>query len=372
MANFCPKCGSPADPNGLFCQNCGQKLMPLQDTEQPADFDASELPPYPEIPVYPDPPARIPDSYIPADPLAKGIHNTSAVASVTKPAPLQSSAAPVRSKAPASNFSRKSNVPLIFGIAAVLVLLLFVVPGFLKNKKPKPEYEVYTPTAAPDSKLADTEPVLHSGEEALPESELTIAEATDIPQDLADFLRYNIPCDCVLNQEYPCPAIYDDGSREVVYGDLTFLKYESTPVTDEMIRFGSENNMDLNGYDKRILKSQVVFTQSDLRSRGAIVRQFFTDYYDIDQVDNSYETLTDSYGENYYRFQVTVNGSPVYAYLYTDGGWTDMESHMEYSDTSTLLVPSGYDGIVRGYVSPNVDDVKISSSPNDMFLFRMK
>ena len=364
MANFCPQCGNPTDADSLFCKNCGTKLRVTQ-------------PDTPEQPAYTEPSQQVP---------VEPAQNTASQVSAPKPAPQQvppaytqpSQQAPIPPasetswSAPAQNTGKpasgtRSRLPLIIGVAAAVVILLFVVPNFFKQKAPQEPIETPPPVSTPEPELIVTDTPLPTAE-PVPAT----PEPTDVPQDIADFLRYNIPADCVLNQPYRCPAVYGGDSKELVYGTLTFLEYESTPVTDEIIRFGNENNMDLRGYDRRILKAKVVFDDDQIEERGAIIRRFYTDYYDINQVDNSHETLTDSYEENYYRFLITYNGEPTYAYMYTDGEWSESGAITEFNDTTTLLVPSGYDGVVRGFVSPLIDDVTVDNSPDAIFLFRMK
>jgi hypothetical protein len=45
---------------------------------------------------------------------------------------------------------------------------------------------------------------------------------------------------------------------------------------------------------------------------------------------------------------------------------------VEYSETAIFLAPAGYDGLVRGYLNPNLDDVTEGKAGEDYFLFRMQ
>ena len=33
MANFCPQCGSPTNPKNAFCENCGAKLIIIEEPQ---------------------------------------------------------------------------------------------------------------------------------------------------------------------------------------------------------------------------------------------------------------------------------------------------------------------------------------------------
>ena len=193
---------------------------------------------------------------------------------------------------------------------------------------------------------------------------------SEVDSDIC-FIKYDIPCDMEINKEYQYPGVYDD-TQETVYGTLTFLQYDTEPADAAIISFGKENNMDLEGYRVHTLISQVDFTQPDAYDRGVLVTRYTGDYYDLDLLTETFETLTDTYEEDYYRYEVDFNGERKYIYYYVESDWNYYDTYLEYSETTTFLIPDGYDGVVRGFVYPQMDDPTTDNSPEHNFLFRLK
>ena len=196
-----------------------------------------------------------------------------------------------------------------------------------------------------------------------------------MPQGLnagADFIKYDIPCDMEINKDYRYPGVYDDNHDETAYGTLTFLQYDTEPADAAIISFGKENDMDLEGYRVHTLVSQVDFTEPDAYDRGVLVTRYTGDYYDLGLLTDTFVTLTDSYEEDYYRYEVDFNGERKYIYYYVESDWNYYDTYLEYSETTTFLIPDGYDGVVRGFVYPEMDDPTTDNSPEHNFLFRLK
>ena len=390
MANFCPQCGSPTNPKHAFCENCGAKLNILEEPQvtqeikpeppvsepvsAPEEYVNTDIPDTPEYPS--NKPAALQDDFAIPRPGAAGTSGPVSPQPGQKPNPFiqptggnPSSVIPPAGNTssvipPASGPTRTSGknlIPVILGLIALLAVALF----FLMRKPKQPEpVAVSTPEPTPFAvKTPDiTIPTAPS---------ITEPTHTDVPQGMPDFIKYDIPCDAVVNEDYKYPGVYDDGTNETAYGTLTFLYYDSNPADDELIAFGKENGMDLEGYDRRMLSSQIDFTQADARDRGVLVTRYIGDYYDMNLLNETFETLTDSEGETYYRYEVDNHGKRQYVYYFIEDEWKDWGTYLEYTETDYFLVPSDYDGVVRGFVNPLSEDPSIDNSPENNFLFRI-
>lgn len=391
MANFCPQCGSPTNPKNSFCENCGAKLIIIEEPKStqeikpdtpvsepvsaPEEYISTDLPETPEYPS--DTPAAPQDDFVIPRPGAAGNSGPVSPQPAQKPNPfiqptggnLSSEIPPVGNPSsvipPASGpvrTSGKSLIPVILGLIALLAVALFFL--MRKPKQPAP-VTVSTPEPTP---VTITTPDI-----TIPTAPSIAAPAeTDVPQGLPDFIRYDIPCDAVVNEDYKYPGIYDDGTDETAYGTLTFLSYVSSPVSDDVKEFGTKNGMDLEGYDLRALSSQIDFTQSDARDRGVLVTRYIGDYYDQALLNDTYETLPDTDGDEYYRYEIEHDGKRQYVYYYVVSEWNDWNTYLEYTETDYFLVPSDYDGVVRGFVNPLSEDPSIDNSPENTFLFRIQ
>lgn len=391
MANFCPQCGSPTNPKNSFCENCGAKLIIIEEPQvtqeikpeppvsepvtAPEEYISTDLPETPEYPS--DTPAAPQDDFVIPRPGAAGNSGPVSPQPAQKPNPfiqptggnLSSEIPPAGNPSsvipPASGpvrTSGKSLIPVILGLIALLAVALFFLMH--KPKQPAP-VTVSTPEPTP---VTITTPDI-----TIPTAPSIAAPAeTDVPQGLPDFIRYDIPCDAVVNEDYKYPGIYDDGTDETAYGTLTFLSYVSSPVSDDVKEFGTKNGMNLEGYDLRALSSQIDFTQSDARDRGVLVTRYVGDYYDQALLNDTYETLPDTDGDEYYRYEIEHDGKRQYVYYYVVSEWNDWNTYLEYTETDYFLVPSDYDGVVRGFVNPLSEDPSIDNSPENNFLFRIQ
>lgn len=385
MAYFCTQCGSKVNPQKSFCENCGAKLIlpeeaapaaevrPQVPADEPEtdnyiDVDVPETPEYPSVNMTAPqddviiPPPQAASGPAPVTPMTPPVQNPKPFIQPT----AGTSVIPPNAKTMKSG---KSLLSVILGLAAVLVIAAAVL--FLR--KPK-EPEISAP-AVQTPETAQPEPTafaVKTPDIQLPSIEPEPSSApADIQQGLPYFARYNIPCDAAVNEDYNYPGIYDDGSKETAYGTLTFLNYITIPADEELIADGKENGMELEGYDLGSLSAQIDFTQSDANERGVLVTRYIGDYYDQDLLNDTYEKLTDTDGEDYYRYEVDNNGKRQYVYYYVQSEWKDWETYLEYTETDYFLFPSGYDGIIRGYVNPNCEDPSIDNEPENNFLFRL-
>ena len=396
MANFCPQCGSPTNPKNSFCENCGAKLIIIEEPQvtqeikpeppvsepvtAPEEYISTDLPETPEYPS--DTPAAPQDDFVIPRPGAAGNSGPVSPQPAQKPNPfiqptggnLSSEIPPAGNPSsvipPASGpvrTSGKSLIPVILGLIALLAVALFFL-----MRKPKQPDPVTVSTPEPTPVTITTPDITVPTAPSITEPAVTQPAATDVPQGMPYFVRYDIPCDAVVNEDYKYPGIYDDGTDETAYGTLTFLSYVSTPADDELIADGKENGFELEGYDIRSLSSQIDFTQSDASDRGVLVTRYVGDYYDQDLLNDTYETLTDNDGIQYYRYEIEHDGKRQYVYYYVVSEWKDWNTYLEYTETDYFLVPSDYDGVVRGFVNPLSEDPSIDNSPENNFLFRIQ
>ena len=396
MANFCPQCGSPTNPKNSFCENCGAKLIIIEEPQvtqeikpeppvsepvsAPEEYISTDLPDTPEYPS--DTPAAPQDDFVIPRPGAAGNSGPLSPQQAQKPNPfiqptggnLSSEIPPAGNPSsvipPASGpvrTSGKSLIPVILGLIALLAVALFFL-----MRKPKQPDPVTVSTPEPTPVTITTPDITVPTAPSITEPAVTQPAATDVPQGMPYFVRYDIPCDAVVNEDYKYPGIYDDGTDETAYGTLTFLSYVSTPANEKLIADGKENGFELEGYDIRSLSSQIDFTQSDASDRGVLVTRYVGDYYDQDLLNDTYETLTDNDGIQYYRYEIEHDGKRQYVYYYVVSEWKDWGTYLEYTETDYFLVPSDYDGVVRGFVNPLSEDPSIDNQPENNFLFRIQ
>jgi len=404
MANFCPQCGSPTNPKHAFCENCGAKLIILEEPESVQEIKPE--PPvsepsvtgttdhyvstdFPDTPEYPGvEPEVSQDDFVIPRPGAAGNSEPVSPAPVQKPNPFiqptggtPSSVIPPAGNTssvipPAAGPARTSGrnlIPVILGLIALLAVALFFLirkpeepdPAAVSTPEPTP-FAVKTPDVQIPTAPAITE------QTAVPEPVPTQPAVTDVPQGMPYFIRYDIPCDASVNEDYRYPGIYDDGTDETAYGTLTFLSYISIPADEDLIEDGKENGFELEGYDLRSLSSQIDFTQEDASDRGVLITRYIGDYYDQDLLNDTYKTLTDNDGKDYYRYEIEHDGKRQYVYYYVVSEWKDWETYLEYTETDYFLVPSGYDGVIRGFVNPKSEDPSVDNEPENNFLFRIQ
>ncbi len=304
MANYCPQCGSPVNPNNAFCENCGAKL------------------------ILPDEPK----------------HEAPA------PNPAQTGAAIPNEPKKASG---KRLAPVIFGLTAVLLVALFLL---LRQKKtPEPEEVPNT---------------VHTPEIAIPSAAASTPEP-DIPQGTGDFLTYGIPADAVQNRTYRYPGTYDDAPEERIYGSLIFTNYTSSPVNQSILDFGKDNNMVLDGYLVCELDSEISFTGPDVSDRGVVVSRYTGDFHDPALMENTIDSFTDNYGDVCYFYEIDNHGNRQVVYFYIESYWDDDGTTAVYHENATFLVPEDYDGAVRGFISPQIENIYEQHDPDEVFFFRI-
>ena len=420
MSNFCTNCGSPLTPGDRFCQNCGAKLeIPAVSVPEEPETHFQEPPVTAAVSVNPSdslPAGEVPSSgpqihvspsndslqqqpqtqpfVSPASPVqnpsasdhssfstnvppASSIQNPSQ-SNMSPSVPFQNSAggsvppqnssvppASATNRTPASSTGKKPFNPIIYGVIGVIVLFILVL-GVRKLTRPKPSV-IATPNPAIIAKPTP------SAEAPLPSA--ATPEATQQPgllKDTADFETYRIPCAMKLGQDTDYTAVYSDDSSDIT-GNLVFTDYTVNPVTEQILEFGEENDMDLEDYQLKELTSHVSFSSSEIGEREVIVTRYMTDYYDIDQCDDTWETLKDSWDDTYSRYEVDWENETKYVYIWVDHDWTSDNGSLIYEEHVTALVPNGYDGLIRGYIYPNIEseDIRDIDDYSQVYLFRM-
>lgn len=199
MAKFCMNCGSPIDEGAVFCDNCGTRVdappkaqpvqAPAQQYTQPTQQYSSAQPYIPQQPYQPNQSA--PQYGVPQPPKKKKVW-------------------------PIVLVSAGSAVTVL---ALVLIIIALVQ---LSSHRDAP-----IPTEADDI--------------AAPVSE---APTEDIP----DFERYGIVPNLALHDSFDYSTSYED-PNDLVTARMTLDSFSRAPITQDMIDFGLENDMQLEGYE---------------------------------------------------------------------------------------------------------------------------
>ena len=84
-------------------------------------------------------------------------------------------------------------------------------------------------------------------------------------------------------------------------------------------------------------------------------------------------TLKDSWDDTYSRYEVDWENETKYVYIWVDHDWTSDNGSLIYEEHVTALVPNGYDGLIRGYIYPNIEseDIRDIDDYSQVYLFRM-
>ena len=157
-----------------------------------------------------------------------------------------------------------------------------------------------------------------------------------------------------VNQYFDFTTVDTEGyGSGACKGALT--KYETEPVNDEIISFGKENGMDLEGYEKKTLEFYLDCYDDAFTSVGAKYYIWVEDFYDDKLFNDNCVDGIDTYGEKYRSYKINYNGEEKYVYQWIT--WVDGYDAGYYTarPTVSLLVPEGYDGIVAGFSAGDID-----------------
>lgn len=169
-----------------------------------------------------------------------------------------------------------------------------------------------------------------------------------------DFVTYGLDKQIIgLNKTVDYKTLcYDDPSYSTV-GRLTFVSYEVTP--------GDGKELEIrDGYEWRILKLEVSFSDANANDYGVSVAFSTEDYYDIRRHDDTLVYEDD--GSD--TFDVVYKGETYRCQLWLEGGFSDwVGDTTTYSCTVSAQLPVGYDGMIFGMRDKGIN------WPDDAYVF---
>lgn len=140
--------------------------------------------------------------------------------------------------------------------------------------------------------------------------------------------------------------------------DETFETTGKVTILSDTIIDSDETHPAKDGYQYRIVVSQLTFNDFNSNEYGFKYNYFTTDYYDI-------TAFTESYGYNAEKqineFKVNWHGEEIACTLNTIITKTDWKKNAEGSYTKIItltqefVLPVGYDGIIIGYRNSGID-----------------
>ena len=211
-------------------------------------------------------------------------------------------------------------------------------------------------------------------------AEPAVSEPADIPQGITpeytgktpDFEKYGIPTVLAVNEDFVCPAIIETDMSQPSKGTLTVINYESKPVSDALLEFGTKNGCDFSGYEMKAVTTQIDFLEKDTGGKNVSISRSILDYYDYEAVDKG-TWHKDHLDRDFLEYEVEYNGLKLPVYFWLHSGWTDYSTYYEYWEDAIFFVPAGYDGAVRGFVNPAREekDIRKYHPESDVLLFRL-
>ena len=165
--------------------------------------------------------------------------------------------------------------------------------------------------------------------------------------DTPGFEKYGLKTDMKLNEYYEFTTTTSDDPSISATAKCALVSYENSTLDDETIEFGKENDMDLTGYVKKYLHYEIIFDAPEFDEKGFNYSLWVDDYYSTDLADQTYESRTDSYGEDYGTYKIMFNGEEKSIYYWIQ--WNhEREDHWYSRPEVMILAPEGYDGVVSG------------------------
>lgn len=377
MAYFCPACGAPVSPGSLYCHKCGA-LIPLDaefsvlSTEQAGNAEEVPAKPVPEFPELPGSSSAAPEQHAKTSPAAESapdiLFPSAGEGSEGEPYVLSSDAAEP---------AHTGRTP--FGVIVSMLLMTSAI-GILAWGIYSRDRAVSAPSAAGPSADPSAMPTYEPAPDArayeaneqreTPEPTPSETPVSFQREGTLSFDDLGIACTSLVNEEYLCPAVFSDGANELTWGKLTFTSYQRTPVDASDLQFGAQNDMNLTGYDRCVLTAQVIFDDPGAVDRNISLRRMMADYYDAVDNEDSFEDGTDSYGDPYTRFIAGDASGNYYVYCWDNSQWNTWEDYVEFTETITVFAPSGFDGVVHGFVNPAMNDLSDPHDAGDVVAFR--
>ena len=264
----------------------------------------------------------------------------------------------------------KSNKAMIIGIisgvtaliAALVLMMLFLWPGFLRDRKEKITEssqittESGTVTGRTEQQSQDTEWKTEATEQQTEsrtdtterDTEDGTTEQTTVADGTPDFEKYQMDCSCMLNVEYSFRTCTSQTPVQYANAKVTFTEYSKEKVGQDTIEFGRQNGIDLTGYEKKVLKYRVDFDDEVFETYGYDYIWEVNDYYDVDLLDDTFVRMTDTTGASFYKIRFRIDGKETDGYFWTTVEKLTKDGHVSVEEAFYVFVPSGYDGIVIG------------------------
>jgi hypothetical protein len=223
---------------------------------------------------------------------------------------------------------------------------------------------------------ATTEAVTETTTEATTEA---ATEATTEPKTVTGgieqpgFEKYNIKTDMKLGTYYQFDTIAADDSGDVGTVDCAIVEYSTDPLTQEQIDFGKENDMNLDGYVRKYIHMDIKSNDDAFTDVGYYYYVWIEDYYSTELADESFESLTDSYDENYARFKINYKGEEKYVYYWIVWNESEEDGYYIARPEIMIFVPDDYEGLVCGVSNYDEDYYSLYESydEDNFHLFRL-
>ncbi len=182
---------------------------------------------------------------------------------------------------------------------------------------------------------------------------------------------YGIKIDMKEGKTYTFVSKPKDKDKVKVTSMVT--QYETSILNEEILAFGKDNGMDLDGYE-----CKTVTIRSEVSAEDAAKNWSYTywteDKYHVDLLNETIEKgIIDSFGGEYSRFMIEYNGKKQYVYRWIVHSSDNISKTLNF----TFLLPKGYDGLVVGvsggqYKTQDGQSIYDVYDGKDFYLFSLK
>ena len=179
-------------------------------------------------------------------------------------------------------------------------------------------------------------------------------QAPPVDDSKPDFEKYGIRTDLPLGGNMDIIGRSTDGYEVELRGKVSVDAFTRTGVSEEVMAFGKENNIDFSGYEELRVRYHAFFEDTRLFTIGLTILPCSYDYYNVKLYEDTKVTFTDSYDEQFARFTIKYNGQERNVYRWVTSNWNDYNNEYAVYDCEIIYyVPAGYDGIVYGFRDPS-------------------
>ncbi len=282
MIRFCENCGSPIEPDSSFCSNCGSRINNAPAHQQSKSTQINKQSTVPNLtqnhehPTTPDQP----QAYVPPSPEFTSNYQHPATPPTTHSFQQIATSTPMQYSIPnqqieADQPKKKHTLAIVVTILILLALVagtfivLFITPGILRtpNTPPATTDDIKKPLTEPDNKESKEDTTTIPKETVDPNAIIDdLGKLFNNPKqeessNVPDFEKYNIIPTLRLGEVFDyTTSCYNDESL-LTTGYMQITSYTRSMVTDDILEFGRENSMDIEGYE--ILKLDFSGTFSD-------------------------------------------------------------------------------------------------------------